>query len=83
VFAENARTHGSDPAALKMVISGELDFFTLMGGILGQAVPVAEAQQVPFAGRDCRRIAPIVPRLFDVRLNRCQPVFLTASASMA
>ena len=25
--------------------------FTLMGGILGQAVPVAEVQQVPFAFR--------------------------------
>jgi TRAP-type C4-dicarboxylate transport system substrate-binding protein len=49
VFAENAGIKGSDPAALKMVISGELDFFTLMGGILGQAVPVAEVQQVPFA----------------------------------
>jgi TRAP-type transport system periplasmic protein len=49
VFAENAGIQGSDPAALKMVISGELDFFTLMGGILGQAVPVAEVQQVPFA----------------------------------
>lgn len=49
VFAENAGIAGSDPAALKMVISGELDFFTLMGGILGQAVPVAEVQQVPFA----------------------------------
>jgi tripartite ATP-independent transporter DctP family solute receptor len=49
VFAENAGIQGSDPAALKMLISGELDFFTLMGGILGQAVPVAEAQQVPFA----------------------------------
>ena len=47
VFAENAGIAGSDPAALKMVISGELDFFTLMGGILGQAVPVAEVQQVP------------------------------------
>ena len=51
VFAENAGIQGSDPAALKMVISGELDFFTLMGGILGQAVPVAEVQQVPFAFR--------------------------------
>lgn len=49
VFAENAGIQGSDPAALKMVISGELDFFTLMGGILGQSVPVAEVQQVPFA----------------------------------
>ncbi len=35
VFAENAGIQGSDPAALKMVISGELEFFTLMGGILG------------------------------------------------
>lgn len=51
VFAENAGIAGSDPAALRMVIAGELDFFTLMGGILGQAVPVAEAQQVPFAFR--------------------------------
>jgi TRAP-type C4-dicarboxylate transport system substrate-binding protein len=51
VFAENASLAGSDPAALKMLISGELDFFTLMGGILGQAVPVAEVQQVPFAFR--------------------------------
>jgi TRAP-type C4-dicarboxylate transport system, periplasmic component len=34
-----------------MLISGELDFFTLMGGIRGQAVPVAEVQQVPFAFR--------------------------------
>ena len=51
VFAENAVIAGSDPAALKMLISGELDFFTLMGGILGQAVPVAEVQQVPFAFR--------------------------------
>jgi tripartite ATP-independent transporter DctP family solute receptor len=51
VFAENDGIAGSDPAALKILISGELDFFTLMGGILGQAVPVAEVQQVPFAFR--------------------------------
>jgi tripartite ATP-independent transporter DctP family solute receptor len=49
VFAENDGIPGSDPAALRMLISGELDFFTLMGGILGQAVPVGEVQQVPFA----------------------------------
>ncbi len=49
VFAENAGIAGSDPAALRMLVSGELDFFTLMGGILGQAVPVAEVQQIPFA----------------------------------
>jgi tripartite ATP-independent transporter DctP family solute receptor len=51
VHAENAGIAGSDPAALKMLVSGELQFFTLMGGILGQVVPAAEVQQVPFAFR--------------------------------
>jgi tripartite ATP-independent transporter DctP family solute receptor len=49
VFAENNRIAGSDPAALDMLVAGEIQFFTLMGGILGTVVPVAEAQQVPFA----------------------------------
>jgi tripartite ATP-independent transporter DctP family solute receptor len=51
VFAENDKIAGSDPAALKMLIAGELEFFTLMGGILGNVVPPAEVQQVPFAFR--------------------------------
>ena len=49
VFAQNANIPGSDPAALKMLISGELEFFTLMGGILGKEVPVTEIQGLPFA----------------------------------
>ena len=32
-----------------MLIAGEIQFFTLMGGIIGTVVPVAEAQQLPFA----------------------------------
>ena len=51
VFAENNKVAGSDPAALRMVMAGEIQFFTLMGGILGTVVPVAEVQQVPFAFR--------------------------------
>jgi tripartite ATP-independent transporter DctP family solute receptor len=51
VFAENHAVAGSDPAALNMLVGGEIQFFTLMGGILGTVVPVAEAQQVPFAFR--------------------------------
>jgi TRAP-type transport system periplasmic protein len=51
VFPENNHVEGSDPAALKMVQSGEIQFFTLMGGILGTVVPVAEIQQVPFVFR--------------------------------
>ena len=49
VFAENNKLAGGDPVALKMLIAGEIQFFTLMGGIIGTVVPVAEAQQVPFA----------------------------------
>ena len=49
VFPENNKLVAGDPAALKLLISGEIQFFTLMGGIIGTVVPVAEAQQVPFA----------------------------------
>jgi tripartite ATP-independent transporter DctP family solute receptor len=51
VMPENNKHPGSDPAVLKMLVAGEIEFFTLMGGILGNAVPVAEVQQVPFAFR--------------------------------
>ena len=49
VYPENNKLVAGDPAALKMLIAGEIQFFTLMGGIIGTVVPVAEAQQVPFA----------------------------------
>jgi len=48
VFAENNKTPGSDPAVLEMLTNGEVQFFTVMGGILGTVVPAAEAQQMPF-----------------------------------
>src|SRR3979490_2585283 len=51
VFAQNNGLAGSDPAALKMLVAGEIQFFTLMGGILGTVVPAAEVQQVPYAFR--------------------------------
>jgi TRAP-type transport system periplasmic protein len=49
VYAENNKIAGGDPEALKKLLAGEIQFFTLMGGIIGTVVPVAEAQQVPFA----------------------------------
>ena len=49
VYPENNKIPGGDPDALKMLIAGEIQFFTLMGGIIGTVVPVAEAQQAPFA----------------------------------
>ena len=51
VFPSNNNVAGSDPAALKMLVDGQIQFFTLMGGILGTVVPVAEIQQVPFVFR--------------------------------
>jgi tripartite ATP-independent transporter DctP family solute receptor len=49
VFAQNDNIPGSDPQALAMLGAGELQFFTLMGGILGQVAPEAELQGVAFA----------------------------------
>jgi TRAP-type transport system periplasmic protein len=49
VHAQNGGVAGSDPAVLDLLVSGELEFMTLMGGILGKRVPVAEIQGLPFA----------------------------------
>jgi TRAP-type transport system periplasmic protein len=49
VYPENNKVAGGDPEALKKLLAGDIQFFTLMGGIIGTVVPVAEAQQVPFA----------------------------------
>lgn len=43
---------GSDPEALRMIQDGRLEFHTLMGGILGNAVAATEMQGLPFAFRD-------------------------------
>ena len=51
VFPNNRGISGSDPAALRALMSGEIQFFTLMGGILGTVVPAAEVQQMPFVFR--------------------------------
>jgi TRAP-type transport system periplasmic protein len=51
VFPLNNNVAGSDPQALKMLVGGEIQFFTVMGGILGTVIPPAEVQQVPFAFR--------------------------------
>jgi tripartite ATP-independent transporter DctP family solute receptor len=49
VHAENGGIAGSDPAALRLLVEGGLELMTLMGGLIGQVVPVAEIQGVPFA----------------------------------
>jgi tripartite ATP-independent transporter DctP family solute receptor len=49
VYPENNKIPGGDPDAFKLLLSGEIQFYTLMGGTIGTVVPVAEAQQLPFA----------------------------------
>jgi tripartite ATP-independent transporter DctP family solute receptor len=51
VYPGNNGISGSDPAALRALVAGEIQFFTLMGGILGTIVPAAEVQQMPFVFR--------------------------------
>ena len=48
-FAENDHIKGGDPAAFQMLLRGELDFFTLNGGVIGSLVPVMNVQNVPFS----------------------------------
>ena len=52
VHASNAGVAGSDPAVLDMIVSGELEFATLMGPLLAARVPAAEIQGLPFAFAD-------------------------------
>ena len=51
VFAENGGIAGGDPQALAMLRTGELEFCTLMGGILDEVVPAADVQSIPLAFR--------------------------------
>jgi TRAP-type C4-dicarboxylate transport system substrate-binding protein len=66
VYAENNKIAGGDPEALKKLLTGEIQFFTLMGGIIGTVVPVAEAQQVPFAFKS----APEAHKVIDGPFGR-------------
>jgi TRAP-type transport system periplasmic protein len=51
-FANNDNIPGGDPAALKMLLDGRLDFFTLNGGLIGVVVPPVNVQGIPFAFRN-------------------------------
>jgi tripartite ATP-independent transporter DctP family solute receptor len=49
VHSRNAATVGSDPRVLQMVVAGEVEFASMMGPLIGAAVPPAEIQGLPFA----------------------------------
>jgi tripartite ATP-independent transporter DctP family solute receptor len=52
VTASNAGLPGSHLAIVDMLIAGEIEFYVLMGGILGPLVPAMEIQGLPFAFND-------------------------------
>lgn len=49
VCPQNDGIPGGDPQALQMLLAGEVEFYTLMGGLLGSVAPVAEITGLPFA----------------------------------
>jgi tripartite ATP-independent transporter DctP family solute receptor len=56
VLPDNNQTPGSDPAVLKMLVDGEVDFFNLNGGIIGNLVPPANVQGIAFAFRTPQQV---------------------------
>jgi tripartite ATP-independent transporter DctP family solute receptor len=51
VYPQNNNIPGSDPEALRMLVDGRIEFFTLMGGVLDSVAPATAVQNVPFAFR--------------------------------
>ena len=56
VHPQNNGITGSDPAALEMLRKGELEFYTLLAGILSNAVPAMDIQGMPFAFKRSEQI---------------------------
>jgi len=52
VHAKNEGLPGSHLAIVDLLIAGEVQFYALMGGILGPLVPAMEIQGLPFAFQD-------------------------------
>ncbi|HEX3483456.1 MAG TPA: TRAP transporter substrate-binding protein [Micropepsaceae bacterium] len=55
-YAGNDNIPGGDPQARDMLVSGELEFYTLMGGILDEVVPIADIQGLPFAFKNSEQV---------------------------
>jgi len=69
-FAQNNNIPGSDPEALKMLVSGELEFFTLWGAILSAVVPPTEIQALPYIFKSRQQIFDVLDGKFGVYLHQ-------------
>jgi TRAP-type transport system periplasmic protein len=49
VLPQNGNVAGGDPAVLDMLVSGEVEFFTMNGGLVARLVPPMDIQGLPFS----------------------------------
>jgi TRAP-type transport system periplasmic protein len=49
VHPQNNNIAGGDPAVLDMLVKGEVEFFTMNGGLIARYVPAMDIQGLPFA----------------------------------
>jgi TRAP-type transport system periplasmic protein len=66
VHAENNKLPGGDPEAFQKLLAGEIQFFTLMGGIIGTVVPAHKAIDGPFGRHIGQEMAAKGMHLFAV-----------------
>ena len=59
VHAQNNGAAIADPEILKLVQSGELEFFVLNGNILSQAAPSSDIQGIPFAFTNSEQVTSL------------------------
>ncbi len=60
VHAQNNGLPIADPEILKLIQSGELEFFVLNGNILSQAHPSADVQGIPFAFKTSEQVTSLI-----------------------
>jgi TRAP-type transport system periplasmic protein len=56
VFPLNNNVAGGDPAVLDLLAKGEVEFFTLMGGLIARLVPPMDIQGLPFAFQTSQQV---------------------------
>ncbi len=59
VYAQNNGAIIADPDILKLLQSGDLEFFVLNGNILSQAAPSADIQGIPFAFTNSEQVTSL------------------------
>src|SRR5260370_20355792 len=70
VYAQNNGVPIADPEILKLIQSGELEFFVLNGNILSQAHPSADIQGIPFAFTTSEQVTSLTDGALGALMRR-------------